>query len=60
MKVKNVGLNYLNKKEKDASRIFLRFEKTIPQWQTFIETSFLSDELKKKYSRLIVDRWRQL
>ena len=45
---------------KVASRIFLRFEKTMSPWQTFIETSFLNDEQKENYSQLIMNRGRQL
>jgi serine/threonine-protein kinase HipA len=45
---------------KVINKLFLRFEKTISQWLTFIENSFLSAELKEKYCRLIVDRWKLL
>jgi len=40
---KDLGLD-----AKVTSRLFLRFEKSLPQWQTFIETSFLCDELISK------------
>ena len=41
---------------KVAHTLFLRFEKSIPQWLTFIETSFLNKEQKEKYSRLILNK----
>jgi serine/threonine-protein kinase HipA len=44
---------------KVTNRLFLRFEQILPQLQTFIETSpFLNDEVKEKYRRLIMDRWK--
>ena len=43
---------------KVTSRLFLRFEELLPQWQAFIETSFLSEELKEKFSQFIADRWK--
>ena len=44
---------------KVTNRLFLRFEQILPQLQTFIETSpFLNDEIKEKYRRLIMDRWK--
>ena len=45
---------------KVTSRIFLRFEKALSQWLSFIETSFLNEELKEKYSQIIADRWNML
>jgi len=45
---------------KVIDRIFLRFEKAMTQWLSFIKTSFLSEELKENYSRLIVNRWDSL
>jgi serine/threonine-protein kinase HipA len=45
---------------KVIARIFLRFEKTLPQWPAFIEASFLSEEQKEKYHRVIADRWSVL
>ena len=36
--------------------LFLRFEKILPQWQTFIEISFLSNEQREKYSQLIEEK----
>jgi serine/threonine-protein kinase HipA len=45
---------------KVTNRLFIRFEKSLPQWLSFIKMSFLNEELKEKYSRLIVDRWQLL
>ena len=45
---------------KVTDRLFLRFEKTLPQWLSFIDASFLSEELKEKYCRIIVDKWNFL
>jgi len=45
---------------KVAAALFLRFEKSIAQWLSFIKTSFLSEELQEKYGRLIVERWKSL
>ena len=44
----NTGLD-----AKVRNALFLRLEKAVPQWLTFIETSFLSDERKEEYSRSI-------
>ena len=38
---------------KVINNLFLRFEKTVPLWQAFVKTSFLSNEQKMKYSVLI-------
>ena len=40
--------------------LFFRFEKSIPQWLTFIESSFLSNERKEKYCQLIREKWELL
>ena len=45
---------------KVISKLFLRFEKTIPLWQTGIETSFLNSEQKEKYTMLIEEKWNLL
>ena len=41
-------------------RLFLRFEKSITRWLSFIVTSFLSEALKEQYVRCIADRWKRL
>ena len=41
---------------KVINNLFLRFEKTLPLWQAFVETSFLSNEQKMKYSLLIKEK----
>ena len=35
-------------------------EKARPKWIDFIEISFISDELKKKYKELISERFERL
>ena len=41
---------------KVCDRLFLRFEKSIAYWLSFIKTSFLSEELQEKYIQIIEDR----
>jgi len=45
---------------KVTDRLFQRFEKSIVQWLSFIKTSFLSEELQEKYSRIIEERGKLL
>ena len=40
--------------EKTVAAIYQRFAKILPTWQECIERSFLSDEMKKQYSDLII------
>ena len=40
--------------EKTVTAIYQRFAKILPTWQECIERSFLSDEMKKQYSDLII------
>ena len=49
------GLN-----SKVINNLFLRFEKVVPQWQAFIEISFLSKEQKKKYNTIIEEKLNML
>ena len=46
--------------DKTHENIFLKFQKTIPQWQDFIEISFLSGDMKKRYNDLISQRSDQI
>jgi len=41
---------------KVIKNLFLRFERVVPQWQAFIENSFLNNEQKKKYNHLIEEK----
>jgi len=41
---------------KVIKNLFFRFENIFPQWQAFIEISFLSNEQKKKYKELIEEK----
>ena len=43
-----------------VNSIFCKLEKSRSKWQAFLEMSFLSKELKTKYSRLIIRRWKLL
>jgi serine/threonine-protein kinase HipA len=45
---------------KVANNIFVRFEKALPQWQSAINSSFLSEELKEKYCRLIATSYKNI
>ena len=40
--------------EKTVAAIYQRFAKILPIWQQWIERSFLSAEMKKQYSDLII------
>jgi len=42
---------------KIISNLFLRFAKTVPQWLAFIELSFLNDDSKERYKRIIEEKW---
>ena len=44
---------------KVINNIFSRFEKIFPQWQAFIDASFLSNEQKKSYNQLIEEKMKQ-
>ena len=42
--------------EKVQSNLFRKFEKTIPQWERFIDSSFLDKSLKHAYKKLIYEK----
>ena len=42
--------------EKTVAAIYQRFAKILPTWQQWIERSFLSAEMKKQYSDLIITK----
>lgn len=46
--------------DKTTQNIFLKFKKVIPQWQDFIEISFLPADMKELYMDLINERFEQL
>lgn len=46
--------------EKTVITIYQRFAKILPIWQQWIERSFLSTEMKKQYSDLIIAKLAQL
>ncbi len=53
--MRNSGLN-----DKVINNIFRKFEKLIPKWLKFIENSFLPQEAKSEYIKLIILKAEQL
>jgi serine/threonine-protein kinase HipA len=45
---------------KVIENIFAKFEKILPKWMEFIETSFLNDEMKETYKLMINGRYVKL
>ncbi|MEN7546365.1 HipA domain-containing protein [Rapidithrix thailandica] len=45
---------------KVMSNLFNKFNKLIPKWHSFIDQSFLSDDLKKSYCQLIEEKALQI
>ena len=43
--------------EKTVSAIYQRFAKALPTWQQWIERSFLSNEMKEKYTDLLIGKF---
>ena len=41
---------------KVVENIFAKFQKTIPEWNSLIESSFLSEEMKNRYKKIIQER----
>lgn len=52
---KSLGIN-----EKSLHFIYGRFKKVQPKWEAFIQQSFLSNEMKENYIRLINEKFNQL
>jgi len=46
--------------QKVIENIFLKFQKTIPHWDVLIDNSFLSNEMKESYKRIIQKRKESL
>ena len=46
--------------EKTVSAIYQRFAKALPTWQQWIERSFLSNEMKEKYTDLLISKFTNL
>ena len=46
--------------EKTVSAIYQRFAKALPTWQQWIERSFLSNEMKEKYTDLLIGKFANL
>ncbi|GHU55431.1 hypothetical protein FACS189411_03840 [Bacteroidia bacterium] len=46
--------------KKVAQTIFDKFEKVIPEWKSFIETSFLNAEMQHRYAALIDEKGKVL
>ena len=55
---KDIAIAALNSglEQKVIENIFLKFEKTIPAWDLWIDNSFLSNEMKENYKNLIQKR----
>jgi serine/threonine-protein kinase HipA len=43
-----------------VNRVLSSFTKTLPQWQTIIDQSFLSRSLKDNYLKMLLDRFQRL
>ena len=43
--------------EKTVNAIYQRFAKTLPSWKLWIERSFLSNEMKEKYTDLLIGKF---
>jgi serine/threonine-protein kinase HipA len=46
--------------DKSIDNVFSKFKKLSVSWHTFIDNSFLNDELKEKYNTLIDKKFKQL
>lgn len=46
--------------ERTCAEVFERFEKVVPAWQDFIRKSFISEEMRELYIRLIDSRMSRL
>ena len=46
--------------EKAIDKMILSFNRIMPKWTSWINSSFLSDELKQKYKDLITQRMKHL
>ena len=52
---KTIGLE-----ENIVLRLVKGFEKALPKWKLLIESSFLDEDMKKEYNKLIVSRLNRL
>ncbi len=55
MAMKTSGMN-----DKAIENVFKKFEKLQDKWHAFIDESFLSDEFKKNYQTMVVEKFKQL
>ena len=46
--------------EKAIDKMIISFNRIMPKWNSWINSSFLSDELKQKYMDLITQRMKYL
>jgi len=51
---------HLASEEKQQENIFKKMEKALPKWCEFIEWSFLSEEMKAAYVKLLRERFGRL
>lgn len=50
------AMSTLNLDNKQQENIFNKFQKAMPEWLTFIDRSFLSNEYKKEYKAIVAER----
>ena len=54
------AFNTMGLDEKQQRNIFKKMEKSMPKWFEFIELSFLSEEMKDRYEKLIENRFERV
>ena len=52
--------NNLKLDAKQQENIFKKMDKAIPKWEKMIDESFLNNELKNMYKKIIKERWNRL
>ena len=51
-----VAMNSSGLEKKIVDNIFVRFEKAVCKWSQFIDISFLPDDMKEQYKKIIVEK----
>lgn len=54
------AMNRFDLSVRSKENIFKKFEPVLPSWLEMISLSFLSDEMKHKYTSLLNDRWAKI
>lgn len=49
-------LNLFKLDEKTIENVYEKFRKVLPQWDSFIDISFLPEQTKREYKQIILDR----